>query len=358
MVRTLNGNLFVTGGIGNQPLRQFDWKIAQLGNTLLNVDANYMEQARATAQELADFVIAVCDDELVRESNRNGMAPQSPALITLNTPKFKHINYDNCSELMRGLNVQNRRGQAYYSYTDPSIFPYRNSYVFNRADPQFTNVMGTRYFIANNEIQLAAFDSEWCATAANNTRRFVFTQQLKRRVLGATLLIENAAGKLNNTQAIPTTDNRTTWCYRPVQVFRGQQIIEFYDNGILVDVQRDNGTVTTRSFDTVRIIIDIVRPRMTQRVDNLFPQGGPWLYHAAYMLTLKFTNVVMDTVICDVNDPDFSIIGATRRDTAMPIGPVFPAGFQWNDILQNFTVPQEDNLNRLMIIASIKRLAL
>ncbi|WLG17101.1 VP6 [Rotavirus K] len=358
VVRTLNGTLFVTGGIGNQPLIQYDWKLPQLGNTLLNVDANYVEQMRAVAEPLAQFVNSVCDDELVREANRNGIAPQSPALLALSAPKFKNINYDNCSSLLRGFNVQSRRGQALYKYSDPCILPYRNSYVFNRANAQFTNTMGTRYLTNADEIQIATFDSEWCETAQNNTQRFIFEQNLKRRVMNATMLVENAAEKLAGFEVMPTTDGATTWSYRPVQVFAGQQTIEFYDNGVLVDVQRECGVITTRSFDRVRIVIDVARPNFSQRVTNMFPQGGPYIYHACYFLKIKFMNVVMDTVICNSDDPDFAMIGAVRRDSAMPVGTVFPAGFQWNDILRNFTVPQEDNLNRLMIIASIKRLVL
>nr|QUD20823.1 viral structural protein 6 [Rotavirus C] len=359
LIRTLNGNTFHTGGIGTQPQKEWNFQLPQLGTTLLNLDDNYVQATRSIIDYLASFIEAVCDDEIVREASRNGMQPQSPALIALSSSRFKTINFNNSSQSIKNWSAQSRRENPVYEYKNPMVFEYRNSYILQRANAQFGNVMGLRYYTASNICQIAAFDSTLAENAPNGTQRFIYNGRLKRPISNVLMKIEAGAPNINNPTILPDPANQTTWLFNPVQIMNGTFTIEFYNNGQLVDLIRNMGVVTVRTFDTYRITIDMIRPAaMTQYVQRLFPQGGPYQHQAAYMMTLSILDATTESVMCDSHSVDYSIVANVRRDSAMPAGTVFQPGFPWEQTLSNYTVAQEDNLERLLLVASVKRMVM
>nr|AAD46621.1 VP6 [Rotavirus C] len=356
LIRTLNGNTFHTGGIGTQPQKEWNFQLPQLGTTLLNLDDNYVQATRSVIDYLASFIEAVCDDEIVREASRNGMQPQSPTLIALASSKFKTINFNNRSQSIKNWRAQSGE-RIQFMNINHMVFEYRNSYILQRANPQYGNFMGLRYYTASNTCQLAAFDSTLAENAPNNTQRFTYNGRLKRPISNVLMKIEAGAPNINNSTILPDPTNQTTWLYNPDQLMNGTFTIEFYNNGQLVDMVRNMGVVTVRTFDSYRITIDMIRPAaMTQYVQRLFPQGGPYPYQAAYMLTLSILDATTESVLCDSHSVDYSIVANWRRDSAMPAGTVFQPGFPWEQTLSNYTVAQEDNLDRLLLVASVKRM--
>nr|AIO05671.1 VP6 [Porcine rotavirus C] len=359
LIRTLNGNTFHTGGIGTQPQKEWTFQLPQLGTTLLNLDDNYVQAARGIIDYLASFIEAVCDDEIVREASRNGMHPQSPALIALSSSRFRTINFNNSSQSIKNWSAQSRRENPVYDYKNPMVFEYRNSYILQRADPQFVNEIGFKCYTAGNVCQIAAFDSTLAENAQNNTQRFIYNGRLKRPISNVLMKIEAGAPNISNSTVLPDPTNQTTWLFNPVQIMNGVLTIEFYNNGQLVDMVRGMGVTTVRTFDSYRMTVDIIRPAaMTQYVQRMFPRGGPYAYQAAYMLTLSILDATTESVLCDSHSVDYSIVANVRRDSAMPAGTVFQPGFPWEQTLSNYTVAQEDNLERLLLVASVKRMVM
>lgn len=218
LIRTLNGNVFHTGGIGTQPQKEWNFQLPQLGTTLLNLDDNYVQSTRGIIDFLSSFIEAVCDDEIVREASRNGMQPQSPALISLSSSKFKTINFNNSSQSIKNWNAQSRRENPVYEYKNPMLFEYKNSYILQRANPQFGSVMGLRYYTTSNTCQIAAFDSTLAENAPNNTQRFVYNGRLKRPISNVLMKIEAGAPNISNPTILPDPNNQTTWLFNPYQL--------------------------------------------------------------------------------------------------------------------------------------------
>nr|WBV74408.1 VP6 [Rotavirus A type 2] len=356
MILTLNGNAFQTGGIGNLPVRQWTFDFGLLGTTLLNLDANYVENARTTINYCIDFIDSVCVDEMVRESQRNGLAPQSDALRALSAAKYKRINFNNSSEYIENWNLQNRRQRTGFTFHKPNIFPYTSNFTLNRSQPVHDNLMGTMWMNTGAELQVIGFDYECARNAPGNIQQFEHIVTLRRALTVANVTFTPDADKFNCPRVINSADGATTWYFNPV-IFRPNNVeIEFLLNGqIINNYQGRYGTITARNFDTIRIAFQLARPpNMTPAVAALFPQAPPYEHHATVGITLKIESAVCESVLADSEETYLANVTSIRQEYAIPVGPVFPPGMNWTELITNYSPSREDNLQRIFTAASIR----
>nr|CDS82605.1 inner capsid VP6 protein [Avian rotavirus A (RVA/chicken/Nigeria/NIE11-250/2011)]CDS82606.1 inner capsid VP6 protein [Avian rotavirus A (RVA/chicken/Nigeria/NIE11-251/2011)]CDS82608.1 inner capsid VP6 protein [Avian rotavirus A (RVA/chicken/Nigeria/NIE11-253/2011)]CDS82609.1 inner capsid VP6 protein [Avian rotavirus A (RVA/chicken/Nigeria/NIE11-254/2011)]CDS82610.1 inner capsid VP6 protein [Avian rotavirus A (RVA/chicken/Nigeria/NIE11-255/2011)]CDS82613.1 inner capsid VP6 protein [Avian rot len=360
VINSLNGSTFQTGGIGNFQIRDWTFDFGALGTTLLNLDANYVENARATIDYFIDFVDHVCIDEIVRESQRNGIAPQSNALRQLSAARYRRINYDNDSEYIENWNLQNRRQRTGYLFHKPNILPYNNSFTLTRSQPAHDNVCGTMWLNNGSEIEIIGFDSECALNAQANVQAFQHVVPLGRVLNNATVSLLPYAPRLMQRAVIPTADGQNTWLFDPVMLRPHNPQIEFLLNGQVITVyQARYGTLSARNFDTIRLSFQLVRPQnMTPAVAALFPVAAPFPNHAAVGLTLNIDSALCESVLTDANEPYLSIVTGLRQEYAIPVGPVFPAGMNWTELLNNYSASREDNLQRIFTVASIRSMVI
>ncbi|APA28764.1 VP6 [Rotavirus A] len=356
MILTMNGNDFQTGGIGNLPVRQWTFNFGLLGTTLLNLDANYVEDARTTINYFIDFIDNVCMDEISRESQRNGIAPQSDALRKLASSKFKRINFNNDSEYIENWNLQHRRQRTGFVFHKPNIFPYTMSFTLNRSQPQHDDLMGTMWINAGSELQVIGFDYQCALNAPANIQQFEHTVQLRRALTTATITLIPDADKFNCRRVINSVDGATTWYFNPV-IFRPNDVqIDFLLNGqVINNYAARYGTIIARNFDTIRLRFQLVRPpNMTPAVAALFPNAGPFNNHAAVGLTLRIESAICESVLADATETMLASVTGIRQDYAIPVGPVFPPGMEWTELITNYSPSREDNLQRVFTAASIR----
>nr|BCX55487.1 viral structural protein VP6 [Rotavirus A] len=356
VINSINGSTFQTGGIGNLPVRNWTFDFGTLGTTLLNLDANYVENARTTIDYFIDFVDFVCVDEIVRESQRNGIAPQSDSLRQLSNAKYKRINYDNESEYIENWNLQNRRQRTGYLLHKPNILPYNNSFTLIRSQPAHDNVCGTIWLNNGSEIEIAGFDSECALNAPGNIQEFEHVVPMRRVLNNATISLLPYAPRLIQRAVIPTADGLSTWLFNPIMLRPNNVQVEFLLNGqVITNYQARYGTLSARNFDSIRISFQLVRPpNMTPGVAALFPQAAPFPNHATVGLTLRIESASCESVLSDANEPYLSIVTGLRQEYAIPVGPVFPAGMNWTELLNNYSASREDNLQRIFTAASIR----
>nr|ANS59543.1 VP6 [Rotavirus A] len=356
MILTMNGNNFQTGGIGNLPIRQWTFDFGLLGTTLLNLDANYVENARTTINYFIDFIDNVCMDEISRESQRNGIAPQSDALRKLSGAKFKRINFNNDSEYIENWNLQNRRQRTGFVFHKPNILPYSMAFTLDRSQPQHDNLMGTMWMTAGSELQVVGFDYSCALNAPANTQQFEHTIQLRRALTTATVTLLPDADKFNCPRVVNSVDGATTWYYNPV-LFRPNDVqISFLLNGQVINQYAARyGTIVARNFDTIRITFQLVRPpNMTAAVAALFPQQQPYTHHATVGVTLRIDSAVCESVLADASETMLASVTGIRQDYQIPVGPVFPPGMNWSELITNYSPSREDNLQRIFTAASIR----
>nr|AYC35273.1 inner capsid protein VP6 [Human rotavirus A]AYC35299.1 inner capsid protein VP6 [Human rotavirus A] len=356
MVVTMNGNDFQTGGVGNLPIRNWTFDFGLLGTTLLNLDANYVETARTTIEYFIDFIDNVCMDEMARESQRNGVAPQSEALRKLAGIKFKRINFNNSSEYIENWNLQNRRQRTGFVLHKPNIFPYSASFTLNRSQPMHDNLMGTMWLNAGSEIQVAGFDYSCALNAPANIQQFEHIVQLRRALTTATITLLPDAERFSFPRVINSADGATTWFFNPIILRPNNVEVEFLLNGQIINTyQARFGTIIARNFDTIRLSFQLMRPpNMTPAVNALFPQAQPFQHHATVGLTLRIESAVCESVLADANETLLANVTAVRQEYAIPVGPVFPPGMNWTELITNYSPSREDNLQRVFTVASIR----
>ncbi|BAJ12162.1 VP6 [Rotavirus A] len=356
MIITMNGNEFQTGGIGNLPIRNWNFNFGLLGTTLLNLDANYVETARNTIDYFVDFVDNVCMDEMVRESQRNGIAPQSDSLRKLSGIRFKRINFDNSSEYIENWNLQNRRQRTGFTFHKPNIFPYSASFTLNRSQPAHDNLMGTMWLNAGSEIQVAGFDYSCAINAPANIQQFEHIVPLRRVLTTATITLLPDAERFSFPRVINSADGATTWFFNPVILRPNNVEVEFLLNGQIINTyQARFGTIVARNFDTIRLSFQLMRPpNMTPAVAALFPNAQPFEHHATVGLTLRIESAVCESVLADASETLLANVTSVRQEYAIPVGPVFPPGMNWTDLITNYSPSREDNLQRVFTVASIR----
>nr|WLO36059.1 VP6 [Rotavirus A] len=356
MIQCMNGNEFVTGGIGNMQIRTWRFQHGILGTTLLNLDANYVEGARAIIDYYTDFIEAICNDEMVRESQRNGLAPQCEAMRQLQQVKYKFINYDNDSEYIENWNLQNRRRRTGYKLHKPNILQYNRAINMMRVQPAHDNVMGVMWLNNGANCQVVGFDSECALNAPNNIQRFEYTLNLRRVLNTATVSLLPGASELDGRMVLNSVDGQTTWYYNPVMLRPGDVQVEFLLNGQVVTVYQNRfGTLTARNFDAIRLIWHINRPAvMTPNVNALFPNAAPFPNHATAGLTLSIESAYSESILNDSTKTHLATVASVRQEYAIPVGPVFPPGMNWDELIDNFSVSREDNLQRVFTVASIR----
>nr|QGR26309.1 VP6 [Rotavirus A] len=356
VIIALNGTTFQTGGIGLLPIRNWNFQFGTLGTTLLNLDANYIENARAVIDELSEFVDHVCVDEMVRESPRNGIAPQSNALRQLAQIKFRLINYNNESKYITNWNLQARRKRTKYLLHRPNIFTYRRLFNLTRSQPAHNDLMGTMWIQNGSEVQVVGFDSQCAQGAPANIQAFEHTINLDRVLNNATISLIPGANKLDAKHVAPSADGATYWSYNPITLTPVDMSVEFLLNGqIITVVQGIYGTIVARNFDSIRIRFSLRRPAaMTPNVQALFPAAAPYPYQAVVGVTLNIESAECESVLSDAEEPYYADIVAVRHENQIPVGNVFPPGMNWDELLRNYSASREDNFQRMMTAASIR----
>ncbi|ADZ28293.1 structural protein VP6 [Human rotavirus A] len=356
MIVTMNGNDFQTGGIGNLPIRNWTFDFGLLGTTLLNLDANYVENARTTIEYFIDFIDNVCMHEIARESQRNGIAPQSEALRKLSGIKFKRINFNNSSDYIENWNLQNRRQRTGFVFHKPNILPYSASFTLNRSQPAHDNLMGTMWINAGSEIQVAGFDYSCAFNAPAKFQQLEHVVPLRRALTTATITLLPDAERFSFPRVINSADGNTTWYFNPVILRPSNVEVEFLLNGQIINTyQARFGTIIARNFDTIRLSFQLVRPpNMTPAVANLFPQAPPFIFHATVGLTLRIESAVCESVLADASETLLANVTAVRQEYAIPVGPVFPPDGNWTELITNYSPSREDNLQRVFTVASIR----
>ncbi|AFJ93023.1 structural protein VP6 [Rotavirus A] len=357
MMDTLHPNHFQRGGIGTLPIRNWTFDFGLLGTTLLNLDANYVENARTTIEYFIDFIDNVCMDEMARESQRNGIAPQSEALRKLSGIRFKRINFDNSSEYIGNWNLQNRRQRTGFIFHRRDIFPYSSSFTLNRSQPVHDNLMGTMWLNAGSEIQVAGFDYSCALNAPANIQQFEHIVPLRRALTTATITLLPDAERFSFPRVINSADGATTWLFNPVILRPSNVEVEFLLNGQIINTyQARFGTLIARNSDTIRLSFQLMRPpNMTPAVTNIFPQAPPFIFHATVGLTLRIDSAVCESVLADATEPLLAHVTAVRQEYAIPVGPVFPPGMNWTELITNYSPSREDNLQRVFTVAGFRR---
>nr|AUV48491.1 VP6 [Human rotavirus A] len=356
MIVTMNGNDFQTGGIGTLPIRNWTFPFGLLGTTLLNLDANYVETARTTIEYFLDFIDTVCMDEMARESQRNGVAPQSEALRKLAAIKFKRTNFNNSSEYIENWNSQNRRQRTGFVFHKPNTFPYSASFTSNRSQPMHDNLMGTMWLNAGSEIQVAGLDYSCALNAPANIQQFEHIVQLRRPLTTATITPLPDAERFSFPSLINSADGATTWFFNPIILRPNNAEVEFLLNGQIIHTyQARFGTPIARNFDTIRLSFQLPRPpNMTPAATASFPQAPPFQHHATVGLTLPIESAVCESVPADSNETSLASVTAVRHQYATPVGPVLPPGMNWTELITNYSPSREDNLQRVFTVASIR----
>nr|AUV48485.1 VP6 [Human rotavirus A] len=356
MIVTMNGNDFQTGGIGNLPIRNWTFDFRLLGTTLLNLDANPVETARTTIEYFIDFIDNVCMDEMARESQRNGVAPQSEALRKLAGIKFQRINFHNSSEYIENWNLQNRRQRTGFVPHKPNIFPYSASLTSNRSQPMHDNLMGTMWLNAGSEPQVAGFHYSSALNAPANIQQFEHTVQLRRALTPATITLLPDAERFSFPRVITSADGATTWFFNPIILRPNNVEVDLSLNGQIINTyQARFGTIIARTFDTIRLSFQSMRPpNMTPAVNAFPPQAQPFQHHATVGLTLRIDPAVCESVLADSNETLLASVTAVRQEYAIPVGPVFPPGMNWTELITNYSPSREDNLQRVFTVASIR----
>nr|WAU17049.1 VP6 [Rotavirus A] len=356
VIQTLNGNTFVTGGIGLKPIRNWNFDFGYLGTTLLHLDPNYVDNARNFIDYTIDFVNDICETEVCLESQRNGIAPQSDALRALSAAKFKRINFNNDSEFIENWNLQHRRQRTGFKYHNPNILPYAYSFTLTRSQPVHDDVCGTIWLNNGNELQVAGFDSQCAQNAAGGVQQFVHTINLKRAVTNATVTLLPGADKFATRMVIPSVDGATTWFLNPV-VFRPSNVeVNFMLNGAIVSTYQGRfGTLIARNCDAIEISFQLIRPQnMTPNVAALFPNAAPYPNHAMVGVTMRIDSAVCESVLNDGDSTKLATVTSIRQEYAAPAQAVFPPGMNWSDLLSNYSASREDNLQRVLTVASIR----
>nr|AUV48483.1 VP6 [Human rotavirus A] len=356
MIVTMNGNDFQTGGIGNLPIRNWTFDFRLLGTTLLNLDANPVETARTTIEYFIDFIDNVCMDEMARESQRNGVAPQSEALRKLAGINLQRINFHNSSEYIENWNLQNRRQRTGFVPHKPNIFPYSASLTSNRSQPMHDNLMGTMWLNAGSEPQVAGFHYSSALNAPANIQQFEHTVQLRRALTPATITLLPDAERFSSPRVITSADGATTWFFNPIILRPNNVEVDLSLNGQIINTyQARFGTIIARTFDTIRLSFQSMRPpNMTPAVNAFPPQAQPFQHHATVGLTLRIDPAVRESVLADSNETLLASVTAVRQEYAIPVGPVFPPGMNWTELITNYSPSREDNLQRVFTVASIR----
>nr|AUV48504.1 VP6 [Human rotavirus A] len=356
MIITMNGNEFQTGGIGTLPIRNWNFDFGLLGTTLLNSDANYVETARNTIDSFVDFVDNVCLDEMVRPSQRNGIAPQSDSLRKLSGIKFPRITPDNSSEYIEPWNLQNRRQRTGPPFHRPNIFPYSASFTPPSPQPPPDNLMGTMWLNAGSEPQVAGLDSSCATNAPANTQQFEHPVQLRRVPTTATITLSPDAERFSFPRAPNSADGVTTWYFNPAILRPNNVEVEFLLNGQIINTHQARfGTIVARTFHTPRLSFQLMRPpNMTPAVAASFPNAQPFEHHATVGLTLRIESAPCESVLADASETMLANVTSVRQEYAIPVGPVFPPGMNWTDLITNYSPSREDNLQRVFTVASIR----
>nr|AYM47564.1 capsid protein [Rotavirus A] len=356
MIVTMNGNDFQTGGIGNLPIRNWTFDFGLLGTTLLNLDANYVETARTTIEYFIDFIDNVCMDEMARESQRNGVAPQSEALRKLAGIKFKRINFNNSSEYIENWNLQNKRQRTGFVFLKPNMFPYSALFTLYSSQSKHYKLTGSRWGKTGSEIQVGGFDYSCTLNAPANIQQFEHIVQLRRALTTATITLLSDAERFSFPRVINSADGATTWFFNPIILRPNNVEVEFLLNGQIINTyQARFGTIIARNFDTIRLSFQLMRPpNMTPAVNALFPQAQPFQHHATVGLTLRIESAVCESVLADANETLLANVTAVRQEYAIPVGPVFPPGMNWTELITNYSPSREDNLQRVFTVASIR----
>nr|WQY90793.1 VP6 protein [Rotavirus A] len=356
MIVTMNGNDFQTGGIGNLPIRNWTFDFGLLGTTLFNLDANYVENARTTIEYFIDFIDNVCMDEMARESQRNGIAPQSEALRKLSGIKFKRINFDNSSDYIENWNLQNRRQRTGFVFHKPNILPYSASFTLNRSQPMHDNLRGTMWINAGSKIQVAGVDYACALNAPPNIQHFEHIVPLKPALPTATFTLLPDAERFSFPKVINSPKGTTTWYSNPVVLRPSNVEVEFLLNGQTINTyQARFCTIVARNFDTIRLSFQLIRPpNMKPAVAQLFPQATPFSFHATVGLTMRMDPAVCGSVLADANQTLMANVTSIRQEYAIPVGQVFPPGMNWTELITNYSPSREDNLQRVFTVASIR----
>nr|AUV48500.1 VP6 [Human rotavirus A] len=356
MIITMNGNEFQTGGLGNLPIRNWNFDFGLLGTTLPNSPVNYVETARNTIDYFVDFVDNVCMDEILRESQRNGIAPQSDSLRNLSGPKPKRIPFHNSSEYIENWNLQNRRQRTGFPLHKPNIPPYSASFTLTRSQPAPDNLMGTMWLNAGSDLQVAPLDYSCAINAPANTQQSEHPPQLRSLLTTATITPLPDAERFSSPRVLPSVDGATTWPFNPVILRPHHAEVEFLLNGQIINTyQARFGTIAARNFDTIRLSFHLMRPpNMTPAVAALFPHAQPFEHHATVGLTLRIESAVCESVLADASETMLANVTSVRHQYAIPVGPVFPPGMNWTDLITNYSPSRADNLQRVFTVASIR----
>nr|AUV48512.1 VP6 [Human rotavirus A] len=356
MIIPMNGNEFQTGGIGNLPIRNWNFAFGLLGTTPLNLDANYVETARNTIAYFVDFVDNVCMPEMPRDPQRNGIAPQSDSLRKLSGITFKRTTFDPSSEYIENWNLQNRRQRTGPTPHRPNIFPYSASLTLNRSPPAHDNFLGTLWLNAGSEIQPAGPHYSCAINAPANTQQFEHIVQLRSLSTTATITLLPPAERFTFPRAIHSADGVTTWYFNPVILRPPNVEVAFLLNGQIINTpQARFGTIVARTFDTIRLSFQLMRPpNMTPAVAASFPNAQPFEHHATVGLTLRIESAICESVLADASETMLANVTSVRQEYAIPVGPVFPPGMNWTDLITNYSPSREDNLQRVFTVASIR----
>nr|AGH88796.1 inner capsid protein [Rotavirus D RVD/Avian/India/UKD48/2012] len=356
MVRVLNGSTFTTGGLATMPLREWTFDLPQLGTTLLNIDANYVESMTPTLDMLTEFVIAVCETELLVDNNRNGAYPQSEALRLLSNNKYVFLNMDLGSKYISEWHYRLSARDPTFSNHVPYIFPYDMAIAYDRVTAAYDNVSGTRFASLNNAIHFAAFDQDFVRGQPANARQFEYLYNLRTPVSNATIVIHPMSDILSVPSMIRNQAATHYWPYNPYNIptFRDDIRVEFQLAGQVIYVAANLGMHTIPQFDAVNIILTMRRLPLLADLQNIFPAGNPSATHQAVISTkIEVLNATTETTVPSIDEHLYALIVGTRGRYQMQAGPVFPPGMRWDDILNRYTPARQSNMQRLMTTASI-----
>nr|AUV48479.1 VP6 [Human rotavirus A] len=356
MIVTMNGNDFQTGGIGNLPIRNWTFDFGLLGTTPLNLDANYVETARTTIEYPIDFIDNVCMDEMARESQRNGVAPQSEALRKPAGIKFQRPNFNNSSEYIENWTLQNRRQRTGFAFHKPHTFPYSASFPLTSPQPMHDNFLGTMWLNAGSEIQVAGFHYSCPLNAPANIQQFEHIVQLRRAPTPATITLLPDAERFSLPRVLTSADGATTWFFNPIILRPNNVEVEFLLPGQIINTyQARFGTPIASHLDPPPLSLQLMRPpNMTPAVNAFLPQAQPFQHHAPVGLTLRIESAPCESVPADSNDPLLANVTAVRQEYATPVPPVFPPGMNWTELITNYSPSREDTLQRVFTVASIR----